>query len=303
MFTILSRIIHFGLKNFWRNSWLSVATVAVMVLALVVFINLILFGVVTDKAVSSIQDKIDISVYFKNNTAEDQILSIKQSIETMPEVKIVDYISTDRALEIFKEKHKDDPTITSAVEELGDNPLQASLNIKAKDPDQYAIIAQYFSGSPSINQYVDSISYYKNQDVIDRLNEIVKNVNRGGLTLTIILTLIASLMIFNTIWLAIFSNRDEIGIMRVVGASNSLVRGPYMVEGVAAGVLAAFISVIIEVPVIYYVSPYLNQFIPGLEMFRYFYLHIFSMLGYQLLFGIIIGAFSSFIAVRRYLKN
>jgi cell division transport system permease protein len=131
MFTILSRIIHFGLKNFWRNSWLSVATVAVMVLALVVFINLILFGVVTDKAVSSIQDKIDISVYFKNNTAEDQILSIKQSIETMPEVKIVDYISTDRALEIFKEKHKDDPTITSAVEELGDNPLQASLNIKA----------------------------------------------------------------------------------------------------------------------------------------------------------------------------
>jgi cell division transport system permease protein len=303
MFTILSRIFHFGVKNFWRNGWLSVATVAVMVLALLMLMSLLMFGVVTTQAIASIQDKIDISVYFKNATPEDAILNIKQSIESLSQVKNVDYTSSDQALEIFKEKHKDEPTITEAIAQLSTNPLEASLNIKAKDPQQYGDIAQYFSESPAINQYIDSISYYKNQQVIDRLNSIVKNVNRGGLVLTLILALIASLMIFNTIWLATFSNREEIVIMRVVGASNALVRGPYLVEGIMSGVFAAVIGIVIATPLAYYVSPFVKQFIPSFDFLAYFLSHALAMFGYELLFGIGIGLLSSSIAIRRYLKN
>lgn len=302
MFTILSRIVHYGLKNFWRNGLLSTATVAIMTLAAVVFSGLILFSVVSTQAAASIQDKIDISVYFKTSTPEDQIYDIKNSLESLSQVKSVEYVSKDKALEIFKAKHADDPTISQGINELDTNPLEASLNIKAKLPDQYAAIADYVN-LPNLASAIDSVSYAKNQVVIDRLTSIVKNVQRGGLLLTILLALVAGLMVFNTIRIAVYSNREEIGIMRFVGASNALVRGPSIVEGVVSGGLAALISLILVAPVVYFLSPRLQVFIPGLDIFHYFYANIFWLFVYQVLFAVGIAAFSSYVAVRRYLKN
>jgi cell division transport system permease protein len=302
MFTIISRIFHFGFKNFWRNGWLSAATIAITTLALSVFLSLILFGVITQQAATSIQDKIDISVYFNVNTAEDQILSIQQSLQGLPEVQSVDYVSQDQALAIFKANHSNDAAISQAVNELNTNPLEASLNIKAKQPDQYADIASYLA-APNLTQYIDSVSYTQNQDVIERLAKIVSTVETGGYVVAILLALIAGLVVFNTIRLAIYSNRDEIGVMRVVGASNALVRGPYVIEGMLCGAIAAVASLIIAAPALYFVSPYLDIFIPGLGLFQYFYTHLANLLLYELLFGVIIGALSSFVAVRRYLKN
>jgi cell division transport system permease protein len=273
-----------------------------MTLALFVFVALILFGVVTDRATASIEDKIDISVYFKTNTSEDQILNIKQSLEGLTEVQRVSYISRPEALAIFKKNHQDDPTISQAVNALDTNPLDASLNIKAKRPDQYASIANYLA-SPDLARYVDSISYTKYQQVIDRLARIVATVTTGGLVLTLLLAILVGLVVFNTIRIAIYSNREEIGVMRVVGASNSFVRGPYVVEGIICGTIAAIAGLLIVAPVLYFVSPYLNVFIPGLNIFQYFYTHFLQLLLYELLFGVAIGALSSFVAVKRYLKN
>ena len=202
MFTIVSRIIHYGFKNFWRNGWPSTATVATMTLALMVFIGLIFFNIITDEAITSVQDKIDISVYFKTTTGEDDILSIKQSLESLPAVKNIEYISSDRALEIFKARHADDAAISQAVNELNTNPLEASLNIKAQRPDQYATIAQYLQ-APNLSQYFDKVSYAENQVVINRLTALINAVNRGGLLLTIILAAVAGLVVFNTIRLTI----------------------------------------------------------------------------------------------------
>jgi len=302
MFTIISRIFHFGFDNFRRNGWLSTATVAIMTLALLVFGGLIIFGVITSRAAASIQDKMDISVYFNTNTSEDEILSIRQSLQKLPEVANVDYISRDQALDIFKANHANDPTITQAINELNTNPLEASLNIKAKNPSQYAAIASYL-GSSDLSQYIDSVSYAQNQDVIDRLAKIVEDVEGGAIIVIVFLALIAGLVVFNTIRLAIYSNRDEIGVMRVVGASNSLVRGPYMVDGMICGAIAAIASVIIAAPITYFISPYLNVFIPGLDIFRYFYAHLIQLFLYEFCFGVVIGGLSSFIAVRKYLKN
>lgn len=302
MFTIISRIFHFGFLNFKRNALLSATTVAIVTLALFVFGGLIIFGVITNNAVASIQDKIDISVYFNTNTSEDQILNIQQSLQGLSQVASVDYISRDEALNIFKTKHANDSTITQAINELNSNPLEASLNIKAKSPDQYASIANYLSSS-TISQYIDTISYTQNQDVINRLAKIIKNIEGGALLAIIFLTLIAGLVVFNTIRIAIYSNRDEIGIMRVVGASNNFITGPYMVEGFICGTIAALLSIIIAAPIIYFLSPYLDVFIPGLNIFQYFYTHIFQLFFYEFIFGISIGIFSSYIAVKKYLKN
>jgi cell division transport system permease protein len=303
MLTIISRIVHYGFVNFWRNGWPSAATVAIMVLALLVVVGLIFFNEVTDRAVGSIQDKIDVSVYFKTNTPEDEVLNVKQSLESLAEVKEVEYVSQDKALEIFRERHKDDPDIKNAINELNRNPFVASLNIKAHRPEQYASIAQYLQ-APNLQQYFDKVSYEENESVIQRLVQIISNVNRGGLILTVMLTLIAGLVVFNTIRLAIYSNRDEIGIMRAVGASNALVRGPYMVEGVISGVLAAVISLLVAAPLAYFVSPYFEKLIgEEMNLFQYFYQNLFVLLLTQLFFGVMIGSLSSFIAVRRYLRN
>src|SRR5258708_3227934 len=204
MFTIISRILHYGFKNFWRNGWLSTTTVAIMVLSLLVFSGLIMFGITTNRAATSIEDKIDISVYFKTNTPEDQILNIKQSLESLSEVKAVNYVSSDQALEIFKTTHKDDSVISQAINELNTNPLEASLNIKAQQPEQYATIADYLT-APNLNTYVDSVSYSKNQDVIQRLTAIVNNVNRGGLALVLFLAIVAGPVFLFTTLLATYS--------------------------------------------------------------------------------------------------
>ncbi len=302
MFTILSRIFHFGIKNFTRNGWLSVATVAIMTLALIVFAGLILFGYTTQQAAASIEDKIDISVYFLTNTSEDQILNIQQSLQGLPEVASVNYISRDQALATFQQNHANDQTISQAINALDTNPLEASLNIKAKDPSQYGDIASYLA-SPNLAQYIDTVSYTQNQDVIQRLANIVSTVERGGWVVTIFLAIIAGLVVFNTIRIAIYANRDEISIMRVVGASNSLVRGPFVVDGMLCGAIAAIASLIIVAPGVYFTSPYLNVFIPGLNLFQYFYTNILQLLIYELLFGVVIGGLSSFFAVRRYLRN
>ncbi|HVN26742.1 MAG TPA: permease-like cell division protein FtsX [Candidatus Paceibacterota bacterium] len=302
MVTVISRIFHYGFKNFWRNGWLSTATVAIMTVALTVFAALIMFGVVTKAASASIQDKIDISVYFNTNTSEDQILSIQQSLESLSQVASVNYVSRDQAMADFQANHANDPSISQAISELDTNPLEASLDVKAKDPSQYGAIADYLD-SPNLKPYIDNVSYTENQQVIDRLATIVRNVETGGFVVTLLLVIVAGLVIFNTIRLAIYSNRDEIGIMRVVGASNSMVRGPYVIEGMICGAIAAVASLIIAAPAVYLVNPYLDSFIPGLNLFGYFSMHLPQLLLYELLFGVVVGALSSFFAVRRYLRN
>src|SRR3989338_2027666 len=211
MLTIIIRIVRYGLQNFARNGLLSTATIAVMVIALLGLLGLNLFGHVTSSALSTVRDKIDISVYFKTSTAEDDILRVKRSLEGLTEVKQVEYISRDQAFQMFKDRHKDDNTITQAVDQLGDNPLSASLNIKAHDPRQYALISDYL-GNDNLKNFIEKISFTENQTVIDRLALIIDTLQKAGFLTTLILSIVAGLVIYNTNRLAIFSNRDEIGI-------------------------------------------------------------------------------------------
>lgn len=301
MLTTLFRIIKNGFLGFWRNGWLSMATLSIIILALLVFEGIIIFNILTKTALTALQDKIDISIYFKANTPEDEILKTKKSLETLAEVKNIEYIPRDKALEIFKERHKDDQAISQSLEELQDNPLLASLNIKAHNPKEYAIIAGYLDEA-SFKGWFEKVSYAQNAVVIERLGRIIDTAQKGGLILIVFIALIAVLVTFNTIRLAIYSNRDEIGIMRLVGASNSFIRGPYAVEGIIYGVIAGIISIVIAGPVIYFASPYIKIFIPEINLWSYFGSHLFALLGYQLLFGIGLGIISSSIAISKYLK-
>jgi cell division transport system permease protein len=302
MITTIVRITKYGWQNFTRNAWLSTATIAVMVLALSVFLGLVIFNVMAGTIISSIENKINISVYFKADVAEDDILNVQSQLKSLPEVASVEYISKDQALATFQEKHQNDPTISQALDQLGSNPLLASLNIRASRPDQYQIIADYLNNG-SIQPFVEKISYAQNASVIDRLNRILTIAKRGGIALTIFMALVAMLITFNTISLAIYSNRESITIMRLVGGSNFFVRGQFLIEGIVYGIVSAIIGLLLVAPVIYFISPYGSILVPEMNVWHYFVSHILLLFAYGLLFGVVLGLISSFFAAGKYLKE
>lgn len=301
MFTTLVRTLKYGFVGFWRNGWPSLATVAIVFLVLVGFGAFLIFNSVASLALGDIQDKVDISVYFKIDAAEDRILEVKKALEGMPEVRQVEYVSRDKALEIFKEEHKDDPKIAQTLEGLNENPLTAFLNIKARDLKDYAAISAYL-GKEIYKDMIDNVSYTESAVVIERLTRMKTAAERGGLLLLIFISVTAALIIFNTVRLAIYSNRDELAIMRLVGASNFFIRGPYLIEGALFGLIGSVLAIGVLSVIVFYTAPYLRIFISNINGWTYFGEKFFTFFWYQFLFGVGLGVLSSYIAVRRYLK-
>lgn len=295
----LQRIVKSGYVGFRRNGWLSTATTMVMALVLFVLGNLIFVGALADTALSSLESKIDITVYFTPDAAESQILAVKREIEGLPDVREAEYISRDRALAEFRDRHKENALIASALEELGGNPLQASVNIKAVDPGHYASISEFLSRK----QYavVEKINYFENQQVIERLSSIMGTVRGSGAALTAILAFIAVLVAFNTIRLAIYTMREEIGIMRLVGASAWFIRGPFLVSGILYGAAAAIAVTAAFFPLTWLAAPKISFIVPEFDLFRYLLSNLLEFFVVMLGTGMVLGVVSSFIAVRRYL--
>ena len=299
--TKLFRTIKYGFVRFWRDGSLSTATVAIVFLVLIGFGGLLIFNSVANQTLGYIQDKVDISVYFKPDANEDEIIRMQKSLQQMTEVRSVEYVSKDQALMIFKERNKADEKISQALEVVGVNPFGAYLNIKARDLKDYAVINAYLDKDIFKNE-IDKISYTESATIIDRLKKIKNTVEQGAFMLLIFIVATAALIIFNTIKLAIHSNRDEIEIMRLVGASNYFIRGPFLVEGVLYGVLGGIMATIIVAAGVYYSAPYFRIFVPDLNGWEYFTANLFKFTAYEVLFGVALGVVSSYIAVRRYLR-
>src|SRR3989344_1092625 len=194
-----------GFVNFWRNGWVSLATVLIMVVTLFVFGSLFFSNVILTSSLDKLAEKVDINVYFKVTANNNEINDLKSSLEKLPEIKQIELISRDQALKNFQEKHKENALITQSLDELGDNPLGASLNIAAKDPNQYESISRFLE-SQNYESIVDKVNYHENKKVIDGLNSMIKSSRTSGFTSTIVLGIIAILVAFNTIRLAIYTS-------------------------------------------------------------------------------------------------
>jgi len=301
MFTTLGRIIKSGLLNFWRNGWLSTATVLIMTVALITWTSIFLLNVVLTSVLDVLAEKVDVSVYFNLDTKERDILTLKSKLENLKEVANVEYVSTDQALEIFKNRHANDDVLLKSIKELNINPLEASLNILAKDSTQYATIASFLN-QDQFKNIISKINYTENKVVIDRLNNIIRVLRESGFVAGLILAFIAFLVAFNTVRLAIYSSREEITVMKLVGASNWFVRGPFIVEGVLHGIIASAFSFMVVIPGIGFLGPKLLNFLPEINLMNYIGNNFWSLLLFQTLGGIILGVFSSWVAIRKYLK-
>lgn len=296
----IKRIIRSGYLNFRRNGWLSTATVLVMTMALFVLGWLMMLSVVANTALLSLENKIDISVYFKTNSSDSDIAAVKNDLIVLPEVTKVDFVSSEFALSEFRERHKENQLISDSLEELGGNPLSASLNIKAKDARNYAAISEFLSAKNY--PVIDKINYFENQRVIERLSAIVNASRIFGSALVLFLGFIAVLVAFNTVRLAIYTMREEINIMRLVGATAWFIRGPFLFEGMIYGSIAALVTTFSFFPILWVISSPLSAALSGVNLFSYFKSNFFEFFGIMIFAGICLGVLSSFIAIRRYLK-
>ena len=295
------RIFKTGWTNFRRNSYMSFGTTGVMTLVLLLFSGLVAVNFISTQIVASLQDKVDVTVYFKTDASQDEIMQVKSDLEKRADVKTVGYVSREQALTEFKTLHAGQAVIQESLTELNFNPLQASLNIKAQDSTQYPAITEFLEGN-KFRTLVDKINFYENEAVINRVQGITGGIQNWGLLATLALALIAVLVTFNTIRLTIYNQKQEIEIMKLVGGSNWHIKAPYLIEGAIYGGFAALITAIVFYPAVYFISPKVVSLIPGVSLFDYFSTHVLSFLSVLLFAGILIGTTSSFVAIRRFLK-
>jgi cell division transport system permease protein len=301
-----SRIITTGMVNFARNAWLAIAAIAVMVVTL----TIVLFSLITSETfnhtIKQITNKIDVSVYLKDTVTDEQRDSLLQGIKKLPNVSHVTYVSKDDVLQKYIQENADNPDLLSAVSQT-DNPLPATIQIKPKDLEKLDDIKTYLSQKDVAALQSDQPSYSGDRkEAIDNITHATNILQRAGVVVVLVFAVISVLIIFNTIQMAIFNRRDELTIMRLLGASTWYIRGPFVVESIIYGVISALISIFLINSLFVAASSTLQATSLGLldinYSAEYFKHHFWILLALQLLVGILIGAASSAIATKRYLK-
>ncbi len=301
------RIIRSGFVNFWRNGFVSLASVVMMVVTLFVVGSLLFLGAVFRASLENIKSKVDVNVYFVTDAPEESILSMQAAIRALPEVAEVEYISRDEALARFRARHEEDQLTLQALDELGENPLGASLSIRAKETSQYESIAAFLENDSAISvggaPIVDKVNYFQNKVAIDKLTKIIDSAKTFGIAVTLILAIASILITLNTVRLAIYTAREEIAVMRLVGASNWYIRGPFLVEGFMYGVVAAIATLIIFYPLTLWLGPVTKNFFGDINIFHYYLAEFGRITVILLASGILLGAASSYLAVMKYLRE
>lgn len=302
MLTNFGRIFNFAIKDFSRNKGISIAAVFVLIVTIMLVTGLLFFQGITGYLTTQIQNKIDITAYFINGAQEKDILSAKAEILKMsPNIKSINYISQDQALASFNELHKDNAVLAKALQEVGDNPFLPSLNITTNgDPAQYEQIANILQTS-DFSKLINKVDFSQKKATIKEVYSITSNINMFGLVLGIILIIVAALVVYNTIKLATENSKEEISTMRVVGASNWFIRGPFVIQGVFYGVIAFLICFILSGITAYFLTSKINDLLPGFNMFNYFLTNWWIFVLIQLSFGIGVGAISAVVVVKKYL--
>lgn len=297
----VKRIMRSGWEKFSRDTSSSSAALLVMVIVLSIVTSLFFLQGIGSFLITSLQESVDVSTFLKDSSQEEEILELKQSLASLPEVKEVLYVSKEDALAQFVERHKQDQVILDSLDAIGQNPLLASLNIKAWDPAFYGRITAFLETTP-LASIIQNVDFHERAPVIKRLSAITSGVHTSVLAGSIFAGLIAVLVAFNTIRLTIYSSKEEIEIMRLVGASNMFIRAPFLLQGIIVGALASLITFILLVPLTLFLSSKLATFIPQFSLFEYFMSNFFMILFLQLFVGIGLGVLSSLIAIRRYLR-
>jgi cell division transport system permease protein len=302
----LKRIFNIGFTNFKRGGTVSFASVLLVMITLVLVGLLLMFQVVLATLINTAKDRVDLVVYFSPSTSEEKILDLKTILEGRDDIKQVTYTTRESVLAQFEKKHENDYITLQALNELKNNPLGAELAIKAVDSTYYETINSYLKSDEIEGQgygnEIEKINYYQNKDIIDSLIQKTESSRRFGIVLVLVFAIIAIIITYNTIRLTIFVAREEITVMRLVGAENSYIRGPFILEGMMVGAIGTVLAYILMFIMLLSSRSGMTSFL-GFDMFIYYVKNSFQIFFVLLLIGLVVTAISSTIAIRKYLKK
>ena len=334
---IINRIIKLGLVNFWRNGWLSFAATFIMTLTLLTISVFMIFNLVIGSTTDAIKQKIDLAIYFQDSATDAQIRDLKFTLQQRNDVKEVIYLSKEDAYNRWQQTQKNEKIKSLVTKE--NNFLPRSLEVKAVSPESLEAIANYISGgnndvvsksdsgdvgqvlgintdgisvapseTESTNQgylsIIRKISYQENKNIIEKLINITKFSREIGIILSVIFLAVSILVIFNTIRLTIFTRETEIEIMRLVGASDSFIRTPFLIEGALYGIFATILSLLLIWAGLAMVSPMISRYLGdvSLNLKGFFLLNLPWIASLELMLAIMLSTSCSWISIRKNLK-
>lgn len=301
------RILKAAFQNFWRNIWLSLATTIIMSLTLLMISFLYFANVLGVEVLTSIEQKVDLSATFKPEVKIEQITIISDELKSREDVQDVRIVTSDDALAQFRARHADDPFIEESLKELEENPLPASIFVVATEPRFYENINKQLE-SEKYASYIDKVNFENSKPVIERLIRVMGGIKNVGFIATVVFALLVVLIMFNTIRLAIYSYREEIDIMRLVGASNWYIQGPFILEAIAVALLGVVVCNVLLFPFLNAAGPHIRSFFfssgaTQFDIYTYALSHWLTIIGIQSGLAVFLAAVSSMIAIRRYLRN
>ena len=297
------RVTKFAFQNFWRNFWLSVITITMLVMTLLTVNILLVLNYVTDQAISSVENRIEVSVYFERDTPEPTVMSAVSYLRGISQVRDVLTISSEDALSRFTEQHKDNPVVLASLDELGGNPFGSTLIVKANSAQDFTTILDALE-NPQFRDSIREKDFSNYQQIIDRIQGTTERIRFFGLVMMAIFIAIAILIVFNTVRIGIFIHREEIGIMRLVGASNWFIKAPFLLEMVLLSLLAMLLVMAIVYPTLAVLEPKFSFFFANnsIGLIDYFEQNGLKIFGTEFGVLVILTMLSTSLAMRRYLK-
>ncbi|MEK7619201.1 MAG: permease-like cell division protein FtsX [Patescibacteria group bacterium] len=305
MFVTTRRIVRFAFQNLFRNIWLALATVSIITLALLSVNFFVLANAFIDTSLTAIEKRINISVYFKPSGQESEFLTLADRLRALPQVDEATYVSKEEALEKLKAKYDTEKSsiVADSLKELDENPLTASLIVRAKSIDDYPPIEALLN-EQQYEQLIDKKEFDDRTLLIRKIKDIKERAAAVGYVINIFFAIIASLIVYNTIRITIYTRKREIGIMKLVGATNTFVRTPLLLEGVLYSIIAMGATLLLLYPLLGAIQPSVERFFDGqaFDVLGYFSSHAVEIFGMQLLASIALNIISSSMAIGRYLK-
>ena len=306
--TIVKRIFKAGLVGFYRNMTVSLSSIFVLTITLSIIMSLTIAQYIFNYTLDKVKDKVDVRVYLRPEATDDEVTAMLNSIKSIPNIRSVLLESKLDALAKFKDAHKNDKTTMLALEEIEVNPFGASIAVQSADPRHYEEIVKSIQKKADENllsnskNVIDKINYYELKSSIDKINTMISWLNKIGTWIAIVFITMSCMIVYNTIRIAIYAFREEIGIMKLVGASNTFIRGPFIVEAAIYAIVAVIITIIIFYILSLWLTTKTSIFLEGLSIIEYYKANILHSAILLLISGIFMTSISSFFAVRKYLK-
>ncbi len=297
------RVIKFAFQNIWRNVWLSVITVSMLVLTLVTVNVLLVLQLVTSKAIAFAEQRIEVSVYFNSDVPEDRVVSAASFLRGLAQVRDVETISSEEALERFRVRHAADETILASLGAVEGNPFGPTLVVKAFKASDFPVIIQALD-NPQFRDDIREKDFSDYESIVARIRSTTERIQLFGAALALLFLIITVLIVFNTVRVTIFIHREEIGIMKLVGASDWFVRGPYLIESLVHSAAATGLVAAAVFPAVASLEPRFNAFFSGepTGLLSYFESHGWQVFLVQFAVLCFITTISTVFAMRKYLK-